>query len=199
MAIISVPVSAYILSLYPLSMSGKAQSATGTGATLRTLALGLAAPSFWSQDEINRAFVEANRIWLREAEVHFSPVNISERSEAVPADEDGMWARLVNRLTPQGRGIGVGFVFDLPSSEGGWGGGRIAVISGEKVRSGIPGFAGNLLAHELGHVLIDDPEHLHAGDERGNLMHGSRNPRVANAGLLNDRQVDLARARAQSI
>jgi hypothetical protein len=198
MAKISVPVSAYILSLYPLSMSGSAAQ-PAAGVSLRTLALGLAAPSFWSREEINSAFVEANRIWLREAEIQFSPVNIGERSEAVPADEDGMWSHLVNHLTPQGRGIGVGFVFDLPSSEGGWGGGRIAAISGEKVRSGISGFAGNLLAHELGHVLIDDPGHLLAADDRSNLMHGSRNPRVANAGLLNARQVELARARAQSI
>ena len=120
MATISVPVSAYMLSLYPLSMSGSAAQPTA-GASLRTLALGLAAPSFWSREEINSAFIEANRIWLREAEIQFSPVNIGERSEAVPADEDGMWSHLVNRLRPQGRGIGVGFVFDLPSIRGGMG------------------------------------------------------------------------------
>lgn len=163
------------------------------------LSLGLAAPSFWTQDEISRAFTEANRIWLREAGIHFFPINISRRSEAVPADEHGMWVHFVNHLPPTGRGIGVGFVYDLPSNEGGWGGGRIAVISGKKVSAGIAGFAGNLLAHELGHVLINDPNHEYAGDERSNLMHGSRNPRVANAGLLNSEQVRLARNRASSI
>ena len=81
----------------------------------------------------------------------------------------------------------------------GSGGGRIAVLSGEKVAAGIAGFAGNLLAHELGHVLIEDHDHTLAGDDRSNLMHRSRNPRVANAGLLNERQVEMARSRAATI
>ncbi len=194
---IDVPVSAYMLALYPaLPQAGGRRPA---GNTLRALSLGLAAPSFWSRDAIDRAFTEANRIWMREAKIRFSPVNVSERDAVVPADENGMWIRFLNTLPPRGRGIGVGFVYDLPADEGGWGGGRIAVISGEKVRAGIAGFAGNLLAHELGHVLIEDHDHSHAGDDRSNLMHRSRHPRVANAGLLNPEQVRLARERAATI
>ncbi|SON57854.1 hypothetical protein HDIA_4313 [Hartmannibacter diazotrophicus] len=198
MATISIPICAYILTLYPeaTAAAGAGSPAPAGGASLRPLALGLATPSFWTEEEINRAFTEANRIWLREADIQFSPVNISRRDEVVPADARAMWIRFVNRLSPRGQGIGVGFVYDLPAAEGGWGGGRIVVLSGEKVREGIAGFAGNLLAHELGHVLIDDPNHALAGDDHSNLMHHSRNPRVANAGLLNATQVERARATA---
>jgi hypothetical protein len=156
-------------------------------------------PSFWGRDEIDAAFAEANRIWTRGADIEFSPVTVSQRSEAVPADEQGMWIHFVNNLSPRTRGIAVGFVYDLPSDEGGWGGGRIAVIAGVKVWSGIAGFAGNLLAHELGHVLMDDPNHLTANDDPSNLMFGRRNPRVANAGLLNSTQVTTARTRATQL
>jgi hypothetical protein len=155
----------------------------------------LAVPSFWTSHQINQAFDDANTIWRREADIEFGPVTISERTEAVPADERGLWIHFVNHLTPK-RGIGVGFVYDLPSDEGGWGGGRIAVISGEKVAEGLAGFAGNLLAHELGHVLIDDPLHTSAQNDPSNLMFGRRNPRVVNAGLLNQSQVTLARTQA---
>jgi hypothetical protein len=75
----------------------------------------------------------------------------------------------------------------------------VALISGRKARSGLAGFAGNLLAHELGHILVDDPNHLLARNDTSNLMYGNRNPRVANAGILNQRQIDLARARARHI
>jgi hypothetical protein len=159
----------------------------------------LALPSFWTRHQITQAFDDANAIWKREADIEFTPVTISERSESVPADEQGMWAHFLNHLTPQTRGVGVGFVYDLPLGEGGWGGGRIAVISGEKVSEGLSGFAGSLLAHELGHVLIDDPLHTLANDDPSNLMYGSRHPRVMNAGLLNKRQVNLARTRALAV
>ena len=42
-----------------------------------------------------------------------------------------MWIQFVNRLTPP-KGIGVAFVYDLPSDEGGWGGGRIAAVAGHE-------------------------------------------------------------------
>lgn len=202
MATIRVPVEAYILTLYPQSIA-QSPTLTQTAAGqhhLEALARGLAVPSFWSRHQVTQAFDEANRIWKREADIEFSPVTISERDEAVPSGERGMWIHFLNNLAPRGRrGIGAGFVYDLPSEEGGWGGGRIAVVSGRKVSEGLPGFAGTLLAHELGHVLIDDPLHALAGDDRTNLMYGIRNPRVANAGLLNDRQIESARIRALAI
>ncbi len=154
MARIRVKVEASILALFPQSVSPAPQaSRSPAGSTqLQALALGLAVPSFWTRHQINQAFVDANKIWTREADIEFSPVSISERAEAVPADEHGMWIHFVNHLAPQTRGIGVGFVYDLPSDEGGWGGGRIAVISGEKASEGLTGFAGSLLAHEIGHM-----------------------------------------------
>jgi hypothetical protein len=110
-----------------------------------------------------------------------------------------MWIHFVNHLSPGSRAVGVGFVYDLPSNEGGWGGGHVAVLSGNKARSGLSGFAGNLLAHELGHVLTDDPNHILAGGDASNLMHGSRNPRLANAGILNQQQISIARTRALNL
>ena len=199
MSRIRVPVKAYILGLFPQSAGVSPGGAATQGQNLRPLANGLAVPSFWNRVDIIQAFAGANRIWIREAEIEFTPVDISERTEVVPADENGMWIHFVNSLSPKTRGIGVGFVYDLPSQEGGWGGGRIAAISGEKAESGLPGFAGNLLAHELGHVLMDDPNHTLARSETTNLMYGARNPRVANAGLLNEQQINIARNNALKI
>lgn len=200
MATIRVPVEAYLLTLYPQSIAqSPTLKKTAAGQhQLESLARGLAVPSFWSRHQVTQAFDDANRIWKREADIEFSPVTISERDEAVPAGERGMWIHFLNNLAPRGRGIGAGFVYDLPSDEGGWGGGRIAVVSGRKVSEGLPGFAGSLLAHELGHVLINDPLHALAGDDPSNLMHGNRNPRVANAGVLNERQIESARLLALS-
>jgi hypothetical protein len=200
MSRILVRVEAYFLDLYPQSVGlTRGGGASSSGQTLRPLANGLALPSFWGRDEIDAAFTEANRIWIREADIEFSPIAVSERSEAVPADERGMWIHFVNSLSPRTRGIAVGFVYDLPSDEGGWGGGRVAIIAGIKAWSGIAGFAGSLLAHELGHMLIDDPNHLSANGDPSNLMFGRRNPRVANAGLLNAGQVSTARTRAMQL
>ena len=198
---ISVNICAYILALYPNNLraaEGSRRAAT-PGQRLDSLAHGLALPSFWSREEILSAFVEANRIWGREADIEFNPINVSRRSHTVPAEGNRMWPVFLRHLRPKGRGIGVGFVFDLPGDEGGWGGSRIVVLSGEKARAGLAGNAGNLLAHELGHVLIDDPQHLLAGDERSNLMYRSRNPMQANAGILNDEQKRLARERAATV
>lgn len=201
MSRISVNICAYILTLYPSNLSAPPgrQAASTQGPRLESLAQGLALPSFWSREEILRTFVEANRIWIREADIEFTPINVSSRSHTVPADGTRMWRTFLGQLIPSGRGIGVGFVYDLPGDEGGWGGSRIVVLSGQKARSGLAGNAGNLLAHELGHVLIDDPDHLLAGDQRSNLMYRSRNPRVANAGLLNDEQKRRARERAATV
>lgn len=201
MSRITVPIKAYILGLFPQSASGSRGNPRPRprGQRLQALVNGLAVPSFWTRTEITQAFADANRIWIREADIEFTPINISERTEVVPADEHEMWIHFVNHLSPQTRGVGVGFVFDLPSHEGGWGGGRIAVVSGRMVSSGLPGFAGSLLAHELGHVLINDVNHSFSDNDPSNLMYGSRNPRVANAGLLNQQQVDMARRRAQSL
>jgi hypothetical protein len=195
---IVVPVSAYTLDLYPASAAGGGRSggASAGDVSLRSLELGLALPSFWAPDEITDAFAEANRIWIREAEIEFSPVTVKPRSEVVPAGSSDMWAHFINHLSPSGRGVGVGFVYDLPEQEGGWGGGRVAVVAGVKVWSGIAGFAGNTLAHELGHVLINDPNHNSADGNASNLMYERRNPRIVNAGLLNPRQVTEARKRA---
>ena len=196
---IRVSVKAYILTLYPQSGGAGRSGGAVQGQNLRALASGLAVPSFWSRAEISQAFEEANRIWVREADIEFTPVETSERDEVVPADENGMWIHFVNHLSPGARAVGVGFVYDLPSNEGGWGGGHVAVLSGNKARSGLSGFAGNLLAHELGHVLTDDPNHILAGGAASNLMHGSRNPRVANAGILNQQQISIARTRALNL
>lgn len=195
---IQVRVEAYIVELWPQSLT-PAPRPTGSSAGtshLLGISLGLALPSFWTRHEITQAFDDANTIWKREADIEFTPVTISERSESVPPDEKGMWIHFVNNLSPKGKGIGVGFVYDLPSDEGGWGGGRIAVLSNLKASEGGAGFAGNLLAHELGHVLMDDPLHAMANKDPNNLMYGSRNPKVTNKGTLTPKQVELARTQA---
>ncbi len=198
---IRIPIEAVILGLFPQSLNQRpaGRASVGGGLRLRALDQGLAIPSFWTRTEIQGACSEANRIWIREAEIEFAPLTIAQRTLTVPADEQGMWIELVNHLPAQRRGISVGFLHDLPSHEGGWGGGRIAVLAGQKIRSGLPGFAGNLLAHELGHVLIGDPNHATAQNDPSNLMIGNRNPRVANAGILNQNQIVTARRRAASL
>jgi hypothetical protein len=197
MSRIAVPVTAYILALFPQSSPSRR---TGSGQALLALSSGLAVPSFWTRAEIRQTFVEANQIWTREADIEFAPIDVVERDEVVPAFETPMWIHFINHLRPvKKRGVAVGFVHDLPSDEGGWGGGRIAVISGVKARSGLRGFGGNLLAHELGHVLMDDPNHTLAAGDPSNLMSATRNPRVANAGMLNQQQIAIARSRAATL
>ena len=198
MPVITIPACAYMLSMFPENLDGRASS--GSTGVIATLEAGLALPSFWTAGEVTAVFAAANAIWMREAEINFAPVTVSERSIVVPANGDDMWHALINRATPMpGHGIGVSFVYDLPDSEGGWGAGRTAAISGEKATSGIAGFGGNLLAHELGHVLMDDINHMMAEGVSSNLMYGHRNPRVANAGQLNARQVARARERAAAL
>ena len=117
MSTVTVPVQAYILTLYPASAQSRGGSARTSGQQLDSLAQGLAIPSFWSRSEIDSAFAEANRIWGREADIQFSPVDIRDRDAVVPADENGMWACFVNQLTPRSRGIGAAFVHDLPLAD----------------------------------------------------------------------------------
>jgi hypothetical protein len=193
---IRIAVQAYILDLMPQNPGGQTQQqrTPSQGQQLQSLANGLAVPSFWTANEINNAFTLANRIW-DQAKIAFTPVTISQRTETVPADENGMWIHFVNRLSPRS-GIAVAFVFDLPSNEGGWGGGRIAAVAGAKAMGALAGYTGSILAHELGHVLLDTPNHESSAS---NLMFGRRHPRVASADLLEPGQVTAARARALTL
>ena len=193
---IRITVQAYILDLLPQNVGRQPQQprTPSQGQQLQSLANGLALPSFWSPNEINDAFTLANHIW-DQAKIEFTPVNISRRTEVVPADENGMWIHFVNRLSPRW-GIAVAFVFDLPSNEGGWGGGRIAAVAGAKAIGALAGYQGRILAHELGHILLNTPNHE---SSPSNLMFGQRHPRVATADLLEPRQITAARTRAQTL
>jgi len=155
-------------------------------------------PSFWSRADVTQAFADANRIWIREAEIEFTPVEISERTEVVPADENGMWIHFVNNHLHELGASAVGFVYDLPSHEGG---GEEDVSRQSRVKSRV-GFC-RVLPEPTGtrtrHVLMDDPNHSLALNVTSNLMYGARNPRVANAGLLNEQQINIARNRALRI
>lgn len=192
---IKIPVQAYVLDLMPESAVKRAQQQPPpSGQQLTALANGLALPSYWGEDEITKAFEMANKIW-DQAKIVFAPITISRRTESVPADEDEMWFAFVNRLSPKS-GIAIAFVFDLPSNEGGWGGGRIGAVSVAKSIGAIDGFQGRILAHELGHILLDTPEHRNTPS---NLMFGQRNPRVVTADQLDGEQITKARSRAQSL
>ena len=194
---IKVATQAYILGLFPQNFDRPARPQTITrsqGRQLESLANGLALPSFWCEKDIEDAFAIANKVWGR-ASIEFSPITISKRKVVVPADEDAMWIAFVNQLSPR-KGIAVGFVYDLPSDEGGWGGGRIAIVSGKPTTDALAGYAGSVLAHEIGHMLFDSPNHE---GERSNLMFGSRNPHVATADLLEGWQIEKARRRAATL
>jgi hypothetical protein len=160
---------------------------------LRAIELGLAVPSFWTDSEITEAFRLANRTW-QQADIEFAPITVGERTVAVPADEDGMWIAFVNQLS-SGAGITAGFVHDLPSNEGGWGGGHNAIIAAQTAVAPLPGFYGSILAHEIGHVLLGDTHH----GSPSNLMTDRRHPRVVSADLLEPGQISRARTRAQSL
>lgn len=197
MDIIKIAVQAYVLGLFPQNFDRPARPQTiirSQGRELESIANGLAVPSFWSESEIQDAFAIAGKVWAR-ASIEFSPITISKRKVVVPADEDAMWIAFVNQLSPR-KGIAVGFVHDLPSDEGGWGGGKIAIVSGKETDGALAGYAGSVLAHEIGHMLFDSPNHE---GERSNLMFGSRNPKVATADLLEDWQIEKARRRAAAL
>lgn len=190
---IRVAVQAYILSLFPENAGGSPEGAPRPqDRLLRALANGLGVPSFWTTAEINEAFAIANRIWAQ-AVIEFRPITISRRTLVVPADERAMWPRFQNRLSPSS-GIAVGFVHDLPTDEGGWGGGRVAAVA--KTPNAIEGFHGRILAHELGHVLLNTPHHV---TSTTNLMYGARHPRVVTVDQIDPPQRTRARQRAATL
>lgn len=188
MSTIRVGVKAFIYDMLP---GGPTPRPPGP-LRLRALENGLAMPSFWHTAEINEAFTYANQVWAR-ADIEFSRPVIQRGSGCVPADDDNLWIHFVNQF--RGSGVGVYFVNDLPSNEGGWGGGRIAVIAGAKSIGALRGYQGRILAHELGHVLLGDTHH----HDPSNLMYDRRNPRQAYADLLDDTQIGKARRRAASL
>jgi hypothetical protein len=106
-----------------------------------------------------------------------------------------MWIALVNQLSPRS-GVAAGFVQDLPANEGGWGGGRIAVVAGQKADGALEGYRGRILAHELGHILLGQD---HETNSPSNLMFDRRHPRVMSADQLEDWQITQARTRAQEL
>jgi hypothetical protein len=127
--VIKLAVRAYLLDLYPPA-SGPISTDTRDHPRLTSLSNGLALPSFWTKERINKAFANTNKIW-NQARIEFSPVAVVEKDLLVPDDDKGLWRTFVNTLSP-GAGsktVGLGFVYDLPGSEGGVGGGRIAVVS----------------------------------------------------------------------
>lgn len=177
MANIRIPVTAYMLDVYPISITSKK----------------LATPSFWTRAMINEAFADANRIWAQ-AKIEFGPIDIVSRDIFVHDAENDMWADFVNELSPK-KGIGAGFVFDFPGPEGGLGGGRIAIVGKRKGAGARDGFLGGLLAHELGHVLID---HTHRA-ERHNLMFESRSLTAVTRDVLEREQIAQAAATAMRL
>jgi hypothetical protein len=191
---INIAVRAHILSLFPQNVRAtpSAPSVAPGVPQVQALAQGLAVPSFWTISDINDAFAIANRIWAQ-AVIEFSPVTISQRTIPVPADDNAMWIAFVNQLSPPS-GIAVGFVHELPPGEGGWGGGRVAAV--RWTENAMQGFHGRILAHELGHVLLNTPGHV---TTTSNLMSGQRHPRVVTADLLEPGQISQARSRAQSL
>lgn len=188
MSTIRIGVKAIIFDMYP---GGRGNRPPGP-LRLHSLANGLAMPSFWSPREITDAFTYANQVWSQ-ADIEFRTPTIQRENGCVPADDDNLWIYFVNRF--RGPGVGVYFVYDLPSNEGGWGGGRIAVIAGAKSIGALAGYQGRILAHELGHVLLGDAHR----DESSNLMFDRRNPRQAYADLLDEPQIAAARRRAPTL
>ncbi|HEX3724814.1 MAG TPA: hypothetical protein VHV08_01165, partial [Pirellulales bacterium] len=188
---IQLAVQAYILSLTPQPQNASQDQRPANNPPpqrLQLLADGKAVPSLWTEPQIKSAFVIANQVWSQ-ASIEFVPITISTRCDAVPADEDGMWIYFINHLSPRA-GLAVGFVYDLPSDEGGWGGGRIAIVGGAKAKNALENYAGSVLAHELGHVLFNSPEH---DPSASNVMYGKRNPRIANADRMDQAQIEKAR------
>ena len=188
---IRISIQAYITDLFP---QGSPSRRSG-GQRVQALANGLAMPSFWSEAEIRQTFKEVNHIW-DQAKIEFAPVQITRRTDTVPADGDSLWAYIVNNMTPR-HGIGVAFVFDLPSNEGGWGGGRVAAIAGAKSLNALPGYKASVVAHELGHVLLGATHHNHT--EPSSLMYDRRNPRIVSANLLDEAEITTARRRAAAL
>ncbi|QDU30455.1 hypothetical protein ETAA8_55950 [Anatilimnocola aggregata] len=195
MSVIKIPVQAWILDLYPASTPAKPDSPNNP--KLKSIAGGLAIPSFWTNQQINSAFQGANKIW-EQAKIEFSPVTIGEKEMLVPADDNGMWIEFTNNLSPApgGKGVGVGFVYDLPGSEGGVGGGRAAVIALKKGNDAVASYFPSILAHELGHCLLG---HEHREHEPKNLMFDVRHPKRHNPDKLDAEQITKAREHAATL
>jgi hypothetical protein len=195
MPVIKLAVQAYLLDLYPAS--GPKSTDNSDNPRLTSLSNGLALPSFWTKEQINTAFAGANKIW-NQARIEFSPVTVVEKDMLVPDDDKGLWRTFVNSLSP-GAGaktVGAGFVYDLPGSEGGVGGGRIAVVAWKKAQGAIAGYEASIITHELGHILLG---HTHREDDPSNLMYHNRHPRRAAPDLLDAEQVTEARRLAESL
>jgi len=194
---ITISAYAYMVDLLPQDSQSRRRATSArpdpNNPGIKALEDGLAMPSFWSVAEIKESFKQANAKW-DQAKINFNLVSVASRQEVVPADGDGMWRTLVNRLRPPS-GIAVAFVFDLPSDEGGWGGGHLAVIGGAKAIDAIAGYEGGILAHELGHILLG----IDHDDSQGNLMVGRRHPRIVYADQLTPEQIATARANAQKL
>jgi hypothetical protein len=194
---ITIAAYAYMVDLLPRDSQSRLRSPSPrpdpNNPGIKALEDGLALPSFWTVPEIRDAFTLANAKW-DQAKISFNLVTVASREEVVPADGDGMWRTLVNRLRPPS-GIAVAFVFDLPSDEGGWGGGHHAVIGGAKAIGAITGYQGGILAHELGHILLG----IEHDDSPSNLMVGRRHPRIVYADQLTPEQIETARVNAQKL
>ena len=82
----------------------------------------------------------------------------SKSTETVAAGDQGICIHLVNHLSPGTSGISGRFVYDLASNQGGWGGGRITLLSGH-ARRGLSKFIGSRRARELGQVRFYSTNH----------------------------------------
>ncbi|WP_425615150.1 matrixin family metalloprotease [Anatilimnocola sp. NA78] len=191
---LKVAVQAWILDLYPSSGEKKAEARDNP--KLRPLTNGLAIPSFWSKEQIDKTFQGANKIWAQ-AKIEFGPVTIGDREMWVPDDDTGMWIEFVNKISPNTGtpGVGVGFVYDLAGKIGGVGGGKAAVIALKKGDEAVASYFPSILAHELGHCLLG---HEH-NDDASNLMFEVRHPKRNNPDKLTADQITAARARASSL
>ena len=194
MSKIKVPVAVYMVELKLKEAAEPAVKKANGALVLQSLLTAKTLPSSWKAKGIKVAFEDANAIWAK-AQIEFEPGEIQKRSLAVPADDDGMWKAFVNMVYVK-KGIAASFVFDLPAHEAGWGGGRTAVVSGEKVRKGNDFFPGRVLAHELGHCLLGSG---HEEDKRKNLMYHYMNPQKRSSNELTPDQIAKGRKRAEAL
>lgn len=180
MAVLKIPVCAYKLTLKPQSAAE-----TQAGRTMPGFKDGATMASGWTDAQITDIFREANAIWMRLADICFGPVTVSDRTETVPYDENNIWYYALNHFAPpSGIGVAVYFVGELIDSDGGWSHGRISLISGKQAKSGSKSFGGGVLAHELGHLLLADSDHIVAGTNKSNLMHDTLDKNVNVQGLI---------------
>ena len=156
-------------------------------------------PPGWTFSDIATAFQDANEIWMREAQIEFRIVHHVDHRLVVSEDPDQMWIDIINGLPALPGKVKCSFVHDLHENEGGWGGGRYTVVSFAKAMAGLPKHGGAILAHELGHVLMDDVDHLMAKDDDQNLMHAALSGKHAINYKLNNEQKALAARKVTSL